>query len=70
MCFSAAKCYRLCFLLGMGRRNGTDKDAGDLQKCFRNIGFDVAVHNDQSCEEMKKLLKQGNRLGSSVFLLV
>ncbi|XP_077205918.1 caspase-7 isoform X1 [Paroedura picta] len=43
---------------GMGRRNGTDKDAGDLQKCFRNIGFDVVVHNDQSCEEMEKLLKQ------------
>nr|XP_056705838.1 caspase-7 [Euleptes europaea] len=43
---------------GMGRRNGTDKDAGDLQKCFRNIGFDVVVHNDQNCEEMEELLKQ------------
>ncbi|XP_062988757.1 caspase-7 [Elgaria multicarinata webbii] len=41
---------------GMSIRNGTDKDAGDLQKCFRNMGFDVAVYNDLSCDEMKTIL--------------
>ncbi|KAF7253514.1 Caspase-7 [Varanus komodoensis] len=41
---------------GMGIRNGTDKDAGDLQKCFQNIGFDVAVYNDLSCDDMKETL--------------
>ncbi|CAI9613759.1 unnamed protein product [Staurois parvus] len=42
---------------GMCVRNGTDKDAGDLCKCFRTLGFDVKVYNDQSCEEMERLLQ-------------
>ncbi|KAJ7325213.1 hypothetical protein JRQ81_018233 [Phrynocephalus forsythii] len=41
---------------GMGIRNGTDKDAGDLQECFRNVGFDVTVYNDLCCVEMEKKL--------------
>ncbi|XP_042313007.1 caspase-7 isoform X2 [Sceloporus undulatus] len=41
---------------GMGIRNGTDKDAGDLQKCFRSIGFDVSIHNDLSCDDMERIL--------------
>lgn len=44
---------------GMGVRNGTDKDAEALFKCFRNLGFDVVVHNDCSCAKMQDLLKQG-----------
>ncbi|XP_015722817.1 caspase-7 [Coturnix japonica] len=43
---------------GMGIRNGTDKDAGDLSKSFRSLGFDVHTYNDRSCEDMKTLLKQ------------
>uniref|UniRef100_A0A8C6ZPZ0 Caspase 7 n=1 Tax=Nothoprocta perdicaria TaxID=30464 RepID=A0A8C6ZPZ0_NOTPE len=32
---------------GMGTRNGTDKDAGDLAKSFRNLGFEVCIYNDR-----------------------
>ncbi|XP_072279953.1 caspase-7 isoform X1 [Pyxicephalus adspersus] len=42
---------------GMCIRNGTDKDAGDLCQCFRNLGFEVKVYNDQSCEDMERLLQ-------------
>ncbi|XP_026349955.1 caspase-7 [Ursus americanus] len=45
---------------GMGVRNGTDKDAEALFKCFRNLGFDVVVHNDCSCAKMQDLLKQAS----------
>ncbi|XP_032081710.1 caspase-7 isoform X2 [Thamnophis elegans] len=41
---------------GMFTRNGTDKDAGDLQKCFRDIGFEVLIHNDLSCNKMREVL--------------
>lgn len=54
----------LCFLAGMGTRNGTDKDAGDLAKSFRNLGFDVHTYNDRSRDDMEKLLKQGKNLES------
>ncbi|XP_036625411.1 caspase-7 isoform X1 [Trichosurus vulpecula] len=42
----------------MGTRNGTDKDAEGLCKCFRNLGFDVTVYNNRSCSDMQSLLKQ------------
>uniref|UniRef100_F6VCZ1 Caspase 7 n=1 Tax=Monodelphis domestica TaxID=13616 RepID=F6VCZ1_MONDO len=44
---------------GMGTRNGTDKDAEGLTKCFRSLGFDVIVYNNRSCSDMRNLLKQG-----------
>nr|XP_005293940.1 caspase-7 isoform X3 [Chrysemys picta bellii]XP_042711209.1 caspase-7 isoform X3 [Chrysemys picta bellii] len=43
---------------GMGKRSGTDKDAGALFKCFRSLGFEVDIYNDQCRDDMKKLLKQ------------
>lgn len=43
----------------MGTRNGTDKDAEDLAKSFRNLGFEVHTYNDRSRDAMEKLLKQG-----------
>uniref|UniRef100_A0A8C3UIH3 Caspase 7 n=1 Tax=Catharus ustulatus TaxID=91951 RepID=A0A8C3UIH3_CATUS len=43
---------------GMGTRNGTDKDAGDLAKSFKNLGFEVIIYNDRSRDDMEKLLKQ------------
>ncbi|KAM6130063.1 caspase-7 isoform 2-T2 [Phoenicopterus ruber ruber] len=46
------------FLEKMGTRDGTDKDAGDLAKSFRNLGFEVHTYNDRSCDDMEKLLKQ------------
>ncbi|XP_001090833.4 caspase-7 isoform X1 [Macaca mulatta] len=45
---------------GMGVRNGTDKDAEALFKCFQSLGFDVIVHNDCSCAKMKDLLKKAS----------
>uniref|UniRef100_A0A2K6CQA0 Caspase 7 n=1 Tax=Macaca nemestrina TaxID=9545 RepID=A0A2K6CQA0_MACNE len=45
---------------GMGVRNGTDKDAEALFKCFRSLGFDVIVHNDCSCAKMQDLLKKAS----------
>lgn len=53
---------------GMGVRNGTDKDAEALFKCFQNLGFDVVVHNDCSCAKMQSLLKQGGCPPSLFFL--
>lgn len=45
---------------GMSIRNGTDRDAEALYKCFRNLGFDVVVYNDCSCARMQELLKQAS----------
>ncbi|XP_063638175.1 caspase-7 isoform X2 [Pan troglodytes] len=45
---------------GMGVRNGTDKDAEALFKCFRSLGFDVIVYNDCSCAKMQDLLKKAS----------
>nr|ACO51875.1 Caspase-7 precursor [Aquarana catesbeiana] len=42
---------------GMCIRKGTDKDAEGLCKCFRSLGFDVKVYNDQTCEETELLLQ-------------
>ncbi|XP_004838949.1 caspase-7 [Heterocephalus glaber] len=45
---------------GMGVRNGTDKDAEALFKCFRSLGFDVVVYNDCTCAKMQDLLKRAS----------
>ncbi|GAA6101480.1 caspase-7-like isoform X1, partial [Tachysurus ichikawai] len=42
---------------GMKVRHGTDQDAGELYKCFKNLGFEVCIYNDQSCEQMTQILK-------------
>ncbi|XP_020928977.1 caspase-7 isoform X1 [Sus scrofa] len=47
-------------MTGMGVRNGTDKDAEALFKCFRSLGFDVTVYNDCSCAKMQDLLKKAS----------
>lgn len=46
----------------MNVRNGTDKDAGELFKCFKSLGFDVSIYNDQTCKNMERLLKKGEWL--------
>lgn len=43
----------------MNVRNGTDRDAGELFKCFKSLGFDVCIYNDQTCEKMERLLREG-----------
>ncbi|KAM4031420.1 LOW QUALITY PROTEIN: caspase-7 [Anomaloglossus baeobatrachus] len=58
---------------GMCIRNGTDKDAGDLFRCFKSLGFDVMVHNDRSCEDMERLLQnlaQQNHNDSACFACI
>lgn len=44
----------------MDTRNGTDRDAEALFKCFRCLGFEVTVYNDCSCAEMQDLLRQAS----------
>ncbi|ERE79286.1 caspase-7-like protein [Cricetulus griseus] len=44
----------------MDVRNGTDKDAEALFKCFRSLGFDVVVYNDCSCAKMQDLLRKAS----------
>ncbi|KAJ6669062.1 hypothetical protein lerEdw1_007871 [Lerista edwardsae] len=51
---------------GMAPRNGTDKDAGDLQKCFRKIGFKVSVYNDLSCDDMERQLSKGSEFDDGI----
>lgn len=60
---SLAEMYRMnaepSVSLGMNVRNGTDRDAGELFKCFKSLGFDVFIYNDQTCEKMERLLRDG-----------
>ncbi|CAO2585906.1 CASP7 [Lemmus lemmus] len=44
----------------MDVRNGTDKDAEALFKCFRSLGFDVVVYNDCYCAKMQDLLRKAS----------
>lgn len=52
-------CSKQIVLTGMNVRNGTDRDAGELFQCFKNLGFDVFIYNDQTCEKMERLLREG-----------
>ncbi|XP_048476456.1 caspase-3-like isoform X3 [Rhincodon typus] len=42
---------------GMNKRNGTDVDAAKLSKTFKNLGYDVMVYNDKTCNEMLEILQ-------------
>ncbi|KAM9327112.1 caspase-7 isoform 2-T2 [Gastrophryne carolinensis] len=58
---------------GMCIRNGTDKDAGDLEQCFRKLGFEVKVLNDLSCYGMERQLQevaQENHSDSACFACI
>ncbi len=52
-------CSKQFFSTGMNVRNGTDRDAGELYNCFKSLGFDVYIYNDQTCEKMERLLREG-----------
>nr|6PDQ_A Chain A, Ancestral Effector Caspase-3/6/7 [Homo sapiens]6PDQ_D Chain D, Ancestral Effector Caspase-3/6/7 [Homo sapiens] len=43
---------------GMKTRNGTDKDAENLEKTFKSLGFEVKVYNDLTAEEMQETLQE------------
>uniref|UniRef100_A0A3B3SCY0 Caspase 7, apoptosis-related cysteine peptidase n=1 Tax=Paramormyrops kingsleyae TaxID=1676925 RepID=A0A3B3SCY0_9TELE len=48
-----------CFA-GMNVRNGTDRDGDELFQCFKNLGFNVCVYNDQTCSKMEALLRKAS----------
>lgn len=54
----------------MNVRNGTDRDVGELFKCFKNLGFEVFVYNDQTCEKMEGILKKGELLQQTILLFM
>lgn len=54
----------------MNVRNGTDRDAGELFKCFKNLGFDVSVYNDQTCGKMEAILKKGGFFRQTTLLFM
>ncbi|XP_060772719.1 caspase-3a [Neoarius graeffei] len=41
---------------GMNQRNGTDVDAGNAMKTFGKLGYKVKVFNDQTVDQIMKLL--------------
>nr|XP_046226505.1 caspase-3a [Scatophagus argus] len=41
---------------GMNQRNGTDVDAANAIKVFKKLGYEVKIYNDQSVEQMKRVL--------------
>lgn len=47
----------------MNQRNGTDVDAGNAMKTFGKLGYKVKVFNDQSVDQIKKLLTAGKLMG-------
>lgn len=53
----------------MNTRNGTDVDAGNAMKVFSSLGYEVKVHNDQTVEQMKRLLVSGESEAESVLLV-
>jgi len=45
---------------GMNERKGTDVDAANLHADFRQLGFDVERHQDQTAGQMLQLMVKGN----------
>lgn len=43
----------------MNQRNGTDIDAANALKVFKNLGYAVKVYNDQTVDQMKQVLTAG-----------
>nr|QDK54780.1 caspase-3 [Mugil incilis] len=58
---------------GMNQRNGTDVDAANAMKVFTNLGYKVKIYNDQSVEQMKRVLtavSTADHSGSASFVCV
>uniref|UniRef100_A0A8C1K8J5 Caspase-3 n=1 Tax=Cyprinus carpio TaxID=7962 RepID=A0A8C1K8J5_CYPCA len=41
---------------GMGVRNGTEKDEGNVEETFSNLGFKIKICNDQTVSQMRDSL--------------
>ncbi|XP_030595705.1 caspase-3-like [Archocentrus centrarchus] len=46
---------------GMGIRNGTDVDAGNVVQTFAKLGYKVQVFNDQTVAQMKNLVLNASK---------
>jgi len=46
---------------GMGLRNGTDVDAENLMLRFKELGFEVVIHQNQKAEEIKSIFQSLSR---------
>ncbi|KAJ8335892.1 hypothetical protein SKAU_G00392340 [Synaphobranchus kaupii] len=58
---------------GMNIRNGTDVDAGNMMKAFAKLGYKVKVYNDQTVDQIKRVLhaaSQEDHSGSASFVCV
>lgn len=54
----------------MNQRNGTDVDAANAMKTFGKLGYKVKVFNDQTVDQIKKLLAGGKTDGVEVFFFI
>ncbi|KAM3864779.1 caspase-3-like [Diretmus argenteus] len=58
---------------GMNQRNGTDVDAGNVLKVFGILGYKVKVYNDQTVDQIKRVLMAASKedhSGSASFICV
>ncbi|XP_047222076.1 caspase-3a isoform X2 [Girardinichthys multiradiatus] len=46
---------------GMNQRNGTDVDAGNVCKVFTKLGYKVKIFNDQTTNQMVKILSAASK---------
>ncbi|KAL4007844.1 hypothetical protein ACER0C_001696 [Sarotherodon galilaeus] len=46
---------------GMNQRNGTDVDAGNAMRVFKNLGYNVKMYNDQTVDQMMNVLTTASK---------
>ncbi|KAL3996667.1 inter-alpha-trypsin inhibitor heavy chain H1 [Sarotherodon galilaeus] len=46
---------------GMNQRNGTDVDAGNAMRVFKNLGYNVKMYNDQTVDQMMNVLTAASK---------
>lgn len=46
---------------GMNQRNGTDVDAGNAMRVFKNLGYNVKMYNDQTVDQMMNVLTDASK---------
>lgn len=51
----------LCISSGMSARNGTDVDGATAIKCFTSLGYKIKFANDQTVDQIKKLMLSGKK---------
>lgn len=59
----------LC-VAGMNQRNGTDVDAGNAMRVFKNLGYHVKLYNDQTVDQIMNVLTAGENDLNLPLLLV